>query len=157
MKKLFLLMTLLLCVSVGLGGMTSSIAEEAATAPQVIDLDLSKMSGTFVYAEIFQMMMDPQAYIGKVIRLSGWYDVYEDSTTGMVYTSCIIPDATACCAQGIEFVWGGEHRYPQDYPEPGADLVVTGRFETYLEDDYEYIHLADAEVVWATEGETPFL
>ena len=154
MKKLLLLMTLLLCASVGLGGMTPSIAEEAATAPQVVDLDLSKMSGTFVYAEIYQMMMDPQAYIGKVIRLSGWYDVYEDSTTGMVYTSCIIPDATSSCAQGIEFVWGGEHRYPQDYPEPGADLVVTGRFETYLEDDYEYIHLADAEVVWTTEGET---
>ncbi|MBQ8137429.1 MAG: hypothetical protein IJ174_08355 [Clostridia bacterium] len=117
-----------------------------------IDLDLSKMSGTVVYAQIFQLISDYQAYEGKIIRMRGWYDGYQDRETGMVYLSCIIPDATACCAQGIEFVWAGEHTYPDDFPAPGTGVTVTGRFETYMEGEYMYVHLADADVVWETEA-----
>ena len=35
----------------------------------------------------------------------------------VVYHACVIPDATACCAQGIEFTLAGDHRWPDDYPE----------------------------------------
>lgn len=34
-------------------------------------------------------------------------------------------DATACCQQGLEFVWEG------DLPEEGTELLVTGRYEAY--------------------------
>ena len=65
----------------------------------------------------------------------------------MVYHACVIPDATACCAQGIEFIWAGEHAWPEDYPEEAADIVVTGRLELYEEDGVKYLHLVDAELV----------
>ena len=66
----------------------------------------------------------------------------------IIYHACIIPDATACCAQGIEFVWAGEHYWPDDYPGDGADITVTGRLEIYEENGYSYLHLVDAELLW---------
>jgi hypothetical protein len=51
------------------------------------------------------------------------------------YHYCIIQDALACCAQGIEFIWrNGSHVYPDEYPEENAKIVVQGTFETYRED-----------------------
>ena len=150
MKKLLsavLLLVLLCSLSLSYGDASITYAESD------IDLDLAVMSGTMVYAQIYQFLSDYQAYEGKIIRLKGWYDVYEDARTGMVYFACIVPDATACCAQGIEFVWAGEHVFPDDYPEPGTGVTVTGRFESYMEGEYLYVHLTDAEVVWAENGQ----
>ncbi len=153
MKKLLsavLLLVLLCSLSLSYGETTDV---SITYAESDIDLDLTVMSGTMVYAQIYQILSDYQAYEGKIIRLKGWYDVYEDAGTGMVYFACIVPDATACCAQGIEFVWAGEHIFPDDYPEPGTGVTVTGRFESYMEGEYLYVHLTDAEVVWAENGQ----
>ena len=141
MKKLsFSLICMLLCVSLSLGG--------AVMAETTVDVDLTNMSSTMIYSYVYQMMSDPDAYIGKIVRIAGWFDIFEDPDSGAVYTCCFIPYAAACCAQGLEFVWGGEHAYPDDYPQAGTNLTITGRFETYLEDGWEYVHLADAEVIW---------
>ena len=119
---------------------------------QEIDLDLLGLSGTMVYAQVCNILYyDSPSYLGKVIRISGWYAVFEDPAAGIVYFACIVPDAAACCAQGIEFVWAGEHLYPDDYPAPGTGVTVTGRLESYMEGEYEYLHLVDAQVVWEAE------
>ncbi len=121
-------------------------------APLVADLDLSMLSGTVVYSQVYNMMSEPETYIGKVIKMAGYYSAYEDTERGVVYHACVIPDATACCAQGIEFIWGGEHQWPDEYPEEGTDIIVTGRLETYDEDGYQYLHLVDSEVLWESEN-----
>lgn len=113
-----------------------------------VDLDLSKLSGTVVYAQVYNMMYDYESWLGKVIKIAGYYSAYEDEGRGVVYHACVIPDATACCAQGVEFVWAGEHVWPDDYPEADTDIVVTGRLETYDEDGVLYLHLADADLKW---------
>ena len=118
---------------------------------QKVDLDLSKMSGTIVYSQIYNIMYTPDDYIGKIIRLSGYYDVFEEPDTGNVYFACIVPDATACCAQGIEFVRADAAQYPQDYPEPGTDIQVTGRLEPYTDNGIDYLHLVDSVLVWDSE------
>ena len=67
--------------------------------------------------------------------------------TKKYYFYCVIQDATACCAQGMEFVWGdGTHIYPEEYPEDNAEIVVEGIFETYREEgeDNLYCRLSDA-------------
>ncbi len=146
------LLALFLCVML-LGGAFclpgASRAENAAAEPPVIDLDLSQLSGTVVYAQVYNLMMDYTSYLGKVIRIAGYYSYYEDTTLGTVYHACIIPDATACCAQGIEFVWGDgeEHKWPDDYPEEMSPIVVTGRLETYVEGETLYLHLVNADLV----------
>ena len=147
---------ILLCVACAfLTACTSSTAETGAPAPEVtpmmVDLDLSGLSGTVVYSQVYNIMYEPEAYVGKVIKMAGYYSAYEDTTRDVVYHACVIPDATSCCAQGIEFIWGGEHQWPDEYPEEGTDIIVTGRLETYDEDGYEYLHLVDAEVLWVSE------
>ncbi len=127
----------------------SAGAEAAGPAePPVIDLDMSGMSGTVVYAQIYNLLSDPGPWLGKIIRMAGYYSFYNDQEHGIVYHACIIPDATACCAQGIEFIWAGEHKWPDDYPENGTDITVTGRLEIYEENGFSYLHLVDAEVLW---------
>lgn len=118
----------------------------APEAPPVVNLDLSGMSGTVVYAQVYNMLYDPDAYLGKIIRMAGYYNYYDDQARGVVYHACIVPDATACCAQGIEFVRAGEHIWPDEYPEIGTDIIVTGRLEMYEEDGVKYLHLVQADL-----------
>ena len=62
------------------------------------------------------------------------------------YYACIIADATACCSQGLEFELSGQHTYPDDYPELGTNITVTGTFQLYQEGGGLYCHLTDAVV-----------
>ncbi len=152
MKKI-ICVALLCLMAVALSACSSSTADTGAVTvaatpePLVVDLDLSRLSGTVVYSQVYNMMYEPENYLGKVIKMAGYYSAYEDTERGVVYHACVIPDATACCAQGIEFIWAGEHEWPDDYPEEGTDIVVTGRLEEYDEDGYTFLHLVDAELV----------
>lgn len=109
-----------------------------------IDLDLTALSSTVVYAEVYNMMTTPSDYLGKKVKMSGQFSVYQDEQTGNIYYACIIADATACCSQGLEFELMGDHTYPDDYPELGDNVTVTGTFETYDENGTMYCRLADA-------------
>jgi hypothetical protein len=109
------------------------------------DIDLSEQSGTVVYAEVYNMMAAPETYIGKIIRIKGTFSVYHDEKKKKYYFACIVQDATACCAQGIEFEPAGACRYPDDYPKEGKEITVTGRFASYQEGDATYGILKDAK------------
>ena len=119
---------------------------EPAQASGELDVDLTTLSSTMVYSEVYNMMCEPDRYLGKRIKMNGQFAVYEDPNTGAVYTACIIMDATACCSQGLEFVLAGEHSYPADDPELGTEITVVGTFQTYEENGYMYCHLVDAEM-----------
>lgn len=112
-----------------------------------VDYDLTQMSSDLVYATVYQMMVTPEEYEGKTFRIDGnFYATYYEATK-KYYFYCVIQDATACCAQGMEFVWGdGTHIYPEEYPEDNAEIVVEGIFETYREEgeDNLYCRLSDA-------------
>ena len=99
-----------------------------------------------IYSEIYNMMYEPDRYVGKRIKMNGQFAAYGNPNTGAVYTVCIIMDATACCSQGLEFVLAGEHSYPADYPELGTEITVVGTFQTYEENGYMDCHLVDAEI-----------
>lgn len=101
-----------------------------------IDYDLTQMGSDMIYATVYQLMVNPNDYIGKTIKMNGLYYAAYYEPTGQYYHYCIIKDATACCAQGMEFVWdNGNHKYPDDYPEDYSEITVTGTFETYQEDN----------------------
>ena len=113
-----------------------------------VDFDLTAMSSDMIYATVYQMMSVPEQYEGKTFRMEGnFYATYYEPTQKYYYY-CIIQDATACCAQGMEFVWeDGTHTYPDEYPSDDAYVEVEGIFETYHEDEDEnllYCRLANA-------------
>jgi uncharacterized membrane protein YcgQ (UPF0703/DUF1980 family) len=112
-----------------------------------IDIDLTAMSGTMVYSEVYNMTSYPEEYIGKRVKMNGIFDVYYDEESGINYFACIIQDATACCAQGVEFEPLDSYSYPEDYPEDGDIVVVEGVFDTYEEDGYTYCTLRDAKFI----------
>ena len=113
-----------------------------------IDIDLTALSRTMVYSEVYNMMMTPENYIGKVVRMNGLCSTFEsvavDGQEARVYYTCIIFDATACCSQGLEFVLEGTYTYPDDYPSLGTEISVTGEFRTYTEGNNLYCHLIHA-------------
>lgn len=121
--------------------------EEQAPGDESVDVDLTVLSATMVYSEVFNMVMTPDDYIGKTVKMKGLFNYYHDENTDLSYYSCIIQDATACCSQGLEFVLAGDYTYPDDYPELGSEICVIGEFDTYLENESTYCTLRNARLV----------
>lgn len=114
--------------------------------PDTVDVDLTRLSSTMVYSEVYAMMVEPEQYMGKTVKMNGLFSAFE-GITGQIYYACIVQDATACCAQGLEF----ELSSGDGYPDPGSEITVIGTFDTYQEkiDDnyYNYIILRNAELI----------
>ena len=117
------------------------IENTTTPAPSKVDLDLTKMSATMIYSTIFDMLIMPEDYVDKNIKLSGWFETYMDTKSGELYYSVLVPDATACCQQGLEFVWKGNHAYPDDFPKPGQNITVTGIYKMIENDGVTYTYL----------------
>lgn len=110
-------------------------------APSKVDLDLTKMSATMIYSTIFDMLIMPEDYVEKIIKVKGWFETYMDTKSGELYYAVLVPDATACCQQGLEFVWKGNHAYPDDFPKPGQNITVTGIYKMIENDGVTYTYL----------------
>ena len=109
-------------------------SEGAQGTVGTVDYDLTQMSSDMVYATVYQMMISPKEYEGKIFRIDGNFYATYYKATKKYYFYCVIQDATACCAQGMEFVWeDGTHIYPDEYPKDNAEIIVEGTFETYKE------------------------
>ncbi len=145
MKRIFSLV-IAVCMIFSLSACGAGAESTTATVTQV-DYDLTEMSGDMVYALVYQMLISPEDYLGKTVRISGLYYASYYSVTEAYYHYCIIADATSCCSQGMEFIWGsGEHSYPDEYPENYTQVVIVGTFGCYQELDYLYYCLLDASL-----------
>ena len=126
---------------------TAVMETETVQENSGVDYDLTEMDSDMVYVMVYQLMIDPDQYIGKTFRISGSFRAIYSDQTKKWYSYCLVQDALACCAQGVEFVWGdGTHIYPDEYPLEDTRIVVEGTFETYQEEgsDSLYSRLADA-------------
>ena len=129
---------------------TSAAAE--ATVPAVttppedlppVDFDLTQMNQTMMYAQVYDMIYNPDEYRGKSVRIRGPFNTYTDEETGDVHRAILIRDATACCTQGIEF----EPADPDAaMPEIDAEMTVSGVFDTYMTGPMLFCILRDAAV-----------
>lgn len=123
--------------------------ESTVSPSDKVDYDLTVMGSEMVYAMVYQLMTNPDEYADKTIKIEGsYYPTYYEPAE-KYYHYVVIKDATACCAQGIEFVWDdGNHQYPEEYPKEEEEVIVTGKFETYQEDGDKnlYFRLKDASL-----------
>ncbi len=122
----------------------------ADTGKNAIDVDLTQLSSTMVYSEVYAMMYEPEQYIGKKVKMNGAFSAWT-AEDGETYFACVVKDATACCAQGLEFKLKDSYTYPDDYPQPNDNITVVGTFDTYQEelngDYYVFLILKDAELL----------
>lgn len=128
--------------------------EQTQTSADGVDVDLTVLSSTMVYSEVYNMLyFYPEDYYGKNVKMTGQFNVYQwVDESGIVADmpvayACIISDATACCAEGVEFVLEGDYTYPDDYPELGTEITVIGEFQSYEENGVTWYHLVNTRMV----------
>ena len=110
-------------------------ASFATPASGKVDVDLTKMSGTVVYAMVYQMVTEPMKFKGKRIKMAGIFSSYYDDETNQRFYGCVIQDALACCSQGLAFELAKQRKYPQGYPDEGAKITIEGVFDFKTEED----------------------
>ena len=120
---------------------------EEISAPKTdVELDLSKMNADLAYAFIFQIVVEPEKYEGKTVRMTGTFETFYDNAPYGRHDYCIITDVLACCAQGLEFESAKIAGI-----EPGQKITVSGTLK--LRDavspdgmEYKTMRIADAAV-----------
>ena len=60
-------------------------ASESVQSADGIDVDLTKLSSTMVYSEVYNMLYTPDDYIGKTVKMKGAFAYYEDPETGAIF------------------------------------------------------------------------
>lgn len=123
------------------------IFSEATDTPDsessAIEIDLTSMSSTMVYSYVFNMVTTPDDFIGHRVKIRGTYDEQFWDQTNLTYHYIVIADATACCAQGMEFVLTDPNAA---YPQVGEEFEISGIFGTYVENGTLYIQITADQI-----------
>ena len=82
---------------------------------KTIHFDLTKMSGTVVFAMVNRMVTEPVKFQGKHIKMAGVFSSYYDDQIG--------------CSQGLAFELAKPRKYPKEYPAEGDAIIVEGDFD----------------------------
>ena len=130
----------------------ASVQDDSSVSAQASGdvVDLTKLNGTMMYSQVFDMMSNPQKYMGKRVVMRGQFSFYQPMDgdgkpiPDRIYCSCVIADATACCSQGLEFDLANKPASLEDYPAAGDDIEVSGTFSTYEEGGFTYCRLINA-------------
>ncbi len=118
-----------------------SSQENAPGMNEPVDMDLTTMNATMIYSIIYDLMIKPNDYYGKSFMVDGYFDTMSNDELGTRYFFVVVPDATACCVQGLEFKLPEGKVYPDDFPEPGTDIRVRGVLGSYEELGQSYAYI----------------
>ncbi len=131
----------------------SSIPEEH---PKV-DIDLTGFSANMLYAEVYNMVMNPNDYKGKVISITGDFVSFPkdvDNNGNPISDEeifvCLISDAMACCQSGIEFIPEKNSLFWQERPAEGSKITITGMCDIFLDEGgwFTIIQLDNTKIEW---------
>ncbi len=138
MKKfLAMILTVSICISfVACSKTENDTNKNTSTTPTT--------SSTVVYSEVYNMLITPDDYKGKLIKMRGNFNQYYDEESKKTYNAVIIPDATACCQQGLEFQLADKS---SPNFEQGTEITVEGSFNTYSDGKFIYCYLENAQIV----------
>lgn len=95
---------------------------EIADTPQ---LDLSRMSPTMAYAQLYNIFMEQEKYVGQTIKMRGQYVAMRDENEVAKYHFVMVYDNAACCQLGMEFLMTPAENLPKD----NSLIELTGVFD----------------------------
>lgn len=103
-----------------------------------VDYDLTKMNANMVYAQVFNLMLEPQKFENSTFKIQGSF-IKANGPEGQPVYAVIIKDALACCQQGLEFIWDFAGAEPQIEQE----ILVIGKYTlTTTPDGLDHNYLA---------------
>ena len=88
-----------------------------------VDFDLTKMNANMVYAQVFNLMLEPQNFDGKTFKIKGNF-IKVNGPDGQPSYAVIIKDALACCQQGLEF----KYDFAGKEPVVDQEITVIGKY-----------------------------
>ena len=97
-----------------------------------IDFDLSNMNYNMISSITFEMLIEPEKYTDKSVKISGQF--YTEVEEEVRYYSVIIWDATLCCPAGMDFIPPSTMKFPDDFPPQETQITVTGTLRENPED-----------------------
>ena len=133
-------------IAVFLFALNASAKDPGGNTSQKTDIDLARMSGTMVYAQVYKMETEPVKFIGKRIRMKGVFSSYYDQETKKRFYGCVIADALACCSQGLAFELAKERKFPDEFPDEGEKITIIGDFEMEEDGDDAYPIIRNAKM-----------
>ncbi|MBQ6066201.1 MAG: hypothetical protein IJK89_05205 [Clostridia bacterium] len=108
------------------------------------EIDMTGMTKQMAYVQLSNMMLRPEDYIGKTVKLRGVFA--HAAENDREFFVCYIMDETACCSQSLEFKTDNSYPYPEAYPPERTEITVYGVFDTYQYNGYEMYRLLHAEL-----------
>jgi hypothetical protein len=136
MKKLLVLF-LILFITAGCTEKPPEQKEQGEQGEQTetlaVDYDFTKYNTQMRESLFNSMVGDPDSYVGKVFRVRSEYIPHFDDETGQIHHFVIVEGLASCGPKPIEFMWSGERVYPDDYPQAGTIIEVTGVLGSYGE------------------------
>lgn len=133
-------------IAVLLLALNASAKDPGRNTAKKIDIDLTRMSSTMVYAQVYKMVTEPVKFIGKRIRMKGVFSSYYDQETKKQFYGCVIADALACCSQGLAFELAKERKFPDEFPDDGEKITIIGDFEMAEDGDDAYPIIRNAKL-----------
>lgn len=116
--------------------------EETSRPSQADNLDLTQMSSTMIYAQVYNIVQDADIYFGSTIKMSGEFMTVHDDTEDIDRYCCIVKDETECCMTGFELQFDGEFTPPEE----GAKITVEGQLDFYEQEGARYLFLGHAVI-----------
>lgn len=108
-----------------------------------VDFDLTSMNPNMIYAQVFNLMLSPEDYDGKIFKMTGSFLKLTGQDGETVY-AVIVKDALACCQQGLEF----KYNFAGNEPQPDQNITVIGKYTLTTRPDgltHNYIVASNVE------------
>ena len=144
----FVLMLMLLSLSILVSGCGNSNGGESEG--DNIDVNLSALSATMLFAEITNIMNNPEAYLGQVIKIRGeYFNFYHEGSDEYIHFVLVLDEA-GCCNEGFQFRVGEEFGSPEELIETEAEIEVIGVFQSSGVEEWGSYYLAveELEILW---------
>lgn len=104
-----------------------------------VSLDFTKMNYNMASGVIFDMMVAPQKYKNKTMKIHGQF--YTEVHSDKRIFAILIWDLTGCCPTGVTIVPLSSMKFPSDFPKQDEYVTVTGTLEIFEIDGEEALCL----------------
>ena len=104
-------------------------------------IDISTYGKNMAYAEMYNLYGHLDEEMGKTLKITGIFE-YVDQEEPIFL--CIIQDQMGCCGIPVCFDPEDVYTYPEDYPERGEEITVSGTIQKKKnEKGYDELYLSN--------------